>query len=62
MRMRGYNVFYPFGFDDNGLSTERLVKKQIGKKANELSREEFTKLCLETTEKYEEQFKSRICK
>ena len=55
--MKGYNVFYPFGFDDNGLPTERLVEKQIGKKANQLSREEFTKLCLETTAKYEEQFK-----
>lgn len=57
MRMKGHNVFYPFGFDDNGLPTERLVEKQIGKKANQLSREEFTKLCLETTAKYEEQFK-----
>ncbi len=26
-RMRGYDVFYPFGFDDNGLPTERLVEK-----------------------------------
>ncbi len=24
-RMQGYNVFYPFGFDDNGLPTERLA-------------------------------------
>ncbi len=24
-RMRGYNVFYPFGTDDNGLATERLI-------------------------------------
>jgi valyl-tRNA synthetase len=31
-RMAGYNVFYPFGFDDNGLPTERLVEKEIGKK------------------------------
>ena len=23
-RMQGYDVFYPFGFDDNGLPTERL--------------------------------------
>ncbi len=26
-RMNGYNVFYPMGFDDNGLPTERLVEK-----------------------------------
>ena len=26
-RMIGKNVFYPIGFDDNGLPTERLVEK-----------------------------------
>ena len=26
-RMQGFDVFYPFGFDDNGLPTERLVEK-----------------------------------
>lgn len=57
MRMRGYNVFYPFGFDDNGLPTERLVEKKIGKKAHQVSREEFNELCLETTQQYEKQFK-----
>ena len=24
--MRGYNVFYPMGWDDNGLPTERRVQ------------------------------------
>ena len=28
-RMQGFNVFYPIGFDDNGLPTERLVEKLI---------------------------------
>ena len=32
-RMIGKDVFYPMGFDDNGLPTERLVEKIIGKKA-----------------------------
>ena len=27
-RMSGYSVFYPFGFDDNGLPTERFIEKQ----------------------------------
>ena len=26
-RMSGNNVFYPFGTDDNGLPTERLIEK-----------------------------------
>ena len=55
-RLRGYNVFYPFGFDDNGLPSERLVEKEQGKKAHEIGREEFSKLCYETTNKYEEEF------
>ena len=33
-RMNGKDVFYPMGFDDNGLPTERLVEKIIKKKAN----------------------------
>ena len=56
-RIRGYNVFYPFGFDDNGLPSERLVEKEQGKKAHEIGREAFSKLCYETTNKYEEEFK-----
>ncbi len=56
-RLRGYNVFYPFGFDDNGLPSERLVEKEQGKKAHEIGREAFSKLCYETTDKYEEEFK-----
>ena len=56
-RIRGYNVFYPFGFDDNGLPSERLVEKEQGKKAHEIEREAFSKLCYETTDKYEEEFK-----
>jgi len=56
-RLRGFNVFYGFGFDDNGLPSERLVEKEIGKKAHEIGREAFTKACYETTKKYEEEFK-----
>ena len=56
-RMSGFNVFYPFGFDDNGLPTERFVEKKYGKKAESMPREEFNKLCLETTHEYEEMFK-----
>ena len=56
-RLRGYNVFYPFGFDDNGLPSERLVEKEIGKKAHEVGREDFSKLCFDTTTKYEDEFK-----
>lgn len=55
-RLRGYNIFYPFGFDDNGLPSERLVEKEQGKKAHVIGREAFSKLCYETTDKYEADF------
>ena len=29
-RMRGYSVFYPMGWDDNGLPTERRVQNHYG--------------------------------
>lgn len=56
-RMKGYNVFYPFGFDDNGLPTERLVEKKYGIKAHETTRENFSKMCLDETSELEKQFR-----
>ncbi|MCQ1530455.1 valine--tRNA ligase [Lutispora saccharofermentans] len=56
-RMQGYNVFYPFGFDDNGLPTERLVEKDEGIIAKDLPRSEFIKKCAATSAKYEKEFK-----
>ena len=61
-RISGYNVFYPFGFDDNGLPSERLVEKEQGKKAHEIGRENFSKLCYETTDKYEAEFQDLFSK
>ena len=57
-RMQGYDVFYPFGFDDNGLPTERLVEKDENIHALELPRSEFRNRCIHTIEKYEGDFKS----
>lgn len=57
-RLMGFNIFYPFGFDDNGLPSERLVEKEQGKKAADIGREAFSKLCYETTDKYEKEFKN----
>lgn len=47
-RMRGFNVFYPWGTDDNGLPTERLVEKLKNVKGAKMQRADFIKLC-ETT-------------
>ena len=50
-RMLGKNVFYPFGTDNNGVATERLIEKMKKVKAKEMDRDEFVKICLETVKK-----------
>jgi valyl-tRNA synthetase len=57
-RMSGFSVYYPFGFDDNGLPTERYVEKKIQKSAHQFSRSEFINLCLDETREAEDQFKA----
>ncbi len=52
-RMRGYNVFYPMGYDDNGLPTERLVEKWEGVRAADVGREAFIRRCLAVSERAE---------
>ena len=56
-RMSGKNVFYPMGFDDNGLPTERLVEKQRKIRAVDLSREEFIRICHEEVKQAEADFR-----
>lgn len=55
-RMQGHRVYYPFGFDDNGLATERYVEKECKIQAHQLPRQEFIKRCLEQTQIAEKQF------
>ncbi len=50
-RMLGKNVFYPFGTDDNGLATIRLIEKEKKVKSFDMGREKFVKLVLDTLEK-----------
>ena len=50
-RMLGKNVFFPFGTDDNGLATERLIEKLKNVKSKSMERKAFVKLCLDTLEK-----------
>ncbi len=48
-RMRGYSVFYPWGFDDNGLPTERYTEKLMGIRAERVKLEDFIKACQEAS-------------
>jgi valyl-tRNA synthetase len=52
-RMNGRNLFYPMGFDDNGLPTERLVERREGVRAADIGRQAFIELCLKVSEETE---------
>jgi valyl-tRNA synthetase len=55
-RMKGKTVFYPMGFDDNGLPTERLVEKVKNIRGVDMDRGEFVKECQSVVDEAEEQF------
>ncbi len=55
-RMKGYNVFYPFGTDDNGLATEKLVQKQEKVNLRKIPRQEAIKICEKFLEKERPEF------
>jgi valyl-tRNA synthetase len=55
-RMRGQRVFYPIGFDDNGLPTERYVEQAYGVRAVDMPRAEFVALCLAETQRTAERY------
>jgi valyl-tRNA synthetase len=46
-RLKGFNVYYPFGTDDNGLATEKLVQKHKKVNLRKVSRNDAIKICLE---------------
>ena len=47
-RMKGKNVFYPFGIDNNGLATAKLVEKVNDVRFFNFERKDFIKLCQKT--------------
>lgn len=57
-RLCGFNVFYPFGFDDNGLATERFVEKKHKISGHAMGRTDFVKLCLKESHESEKQFET----
>jgi len=57
-RMKGMNVYYPFGIDNNGLPTERMVEKLKQVKSVKMDRPSFVKLCRQTLEEVKDDFMS----
>jgi len=50
-RMNGKNVFYPFGIDNNGLATAKLVEKVNNVRFFNFKRKDFIELCQNTLKK-----------
>lgn len=57
-RMKGHDVFYPMGFDDNGLPTERLVEKKHKIRSRSIDRQDFIKLCIQISEESRAKFRN----
>jgi valyl-tRNA synthetase len=56
--MKGFNVYYPMGFDNNGIPTEQLVERDLKINIKEMERKDFIQKCLETNERYVEIYKN----
>ncbi len=61
-RMQGFNLYYPLGFDNNGLPTELLVEKKKNIQAHSLPREEFTKIALDLVASYNQNYRDMMVK
>jgi valyl-tRNA synthetase len=59
-RMRGEATFFPFGYDDNGIASERLTEDELDIRHQEFERREFQRKCREVCAKYEDQFTENI--
>lgn len=62
MRMAGFNVFFPNGYDDNGLPTEKYVEEKLGIRKSSVDRKKFIEKCRETATKLEESMTSSFKK
>ena len=59
-RMQGTDVFFPFGYDDNGIASERLTEDELGIRHQDFGRREFQEKCREVCAQYEEEFTEKM--
>ncbi|MFP4116296.1 MAG: valine--tRNA ligase [Candidatus Aenigmatarchaeota archaeon] len=53
MRLLGRNVYFPVGYDDNGLPTEKYVEEELGVDRRDVGKEKFIEKCKEAAEDLE---------
>ncbi len=59
-RMADGDVLFPFGYDDNGIASERLTEKELDIRHQEYERREFQNLCREVCQDYEAEFTEKM--
>jgi len=59
-RMQGKDVFFPFGYDDNGIASERLTEDELDIRHQDYGRREFQEKCREVCAQYEEEFTEKM--
>ena len=59
-RMQGKDVFFPFGYDDNGIASERLAEDELGIRHQDFGRREFQEKCREVCAQYESEFTEKM--
>jgi len=57
-RGEGKKVFYPFGFDDNGLPTERYLEQEKGISSKDYPRKKFMEKCIAEIKDGHESFRT----
>ncbi len=60
MRMKGYDVMFPQGWDCHGLPTEVKVEEIHNIRKNDVPRDEFRKMCIDLTHDNIKQMKSQM--
>jgi valyl-tRNA synthetase len=59
-RMANGAVFFPFGYDDNGIASERLTEDELGIEHSNFERREFQRKCREVCAEYEADFTEKM--
>nr|WP_243641388.1 valine--tRNA ligase [Natrarchaeobius halalkaliphilus] len=59
-RMYDGDVLFPFGYDDNGIASERLTESELDIRHQDYERREFQTLCREVCSQYEAEFTEKM--
>ena len=59
-RMYDSEVFYPFGYDDNGIASERLAERELDIRHQDYDRHEFQEKTREVCQQYEDEFTEKM--